>query len=554
VGRRLSHSLRSLPVTHSDPSTTSKSLREELAGLLLLKKGSCPQELQERFEELARFRTMIDSCNDSIFLLDVPSGAIVDANRTACRLFGLPREKLLGTLVKSLVHPYLWNELDALFRDEAPFSEKRKTITAEIAVPGRKITAESIVWLNLFSNTVYASLVLRDITPQKMIEERLRHSEKMEIIGRLAGGIAHDFNNLLGSILGFADMLRLSLPEDSQQRKCAEKICQASKRAAGLTSQLLMFSRKKSEDELELLDVHDVLGKALSNLEQSPGNPSMLQVDLAAQRTFVAGGYQDLQNAFFILASHARDAVKELGGQVIVATANLEIDEADCRSYAGELSPGQHIRITVGDSGPGMDKHTLSHIFEPFFSTKELGKGTGMGLAEAYGCITAMNGVIQAESEAGRGTTFTIILPLAVELPQEPDISSDQHAAKQHFLVVDDEDEFREMAVMMLEGLGYKVSSCASGAQALSYYAAHRDSIDIVLLDKYMPGQDGCETFMQLKAIDPALKALMISGYMLDEESRTLMAAGLLGVLQKPFNVEQLAEVLSRVLPEAAKA
>ncbi|HBC87743.1 MAG TPA: hypothetical protein DCZ94_12365 [Lentisphaeria bacterium] len=393
---------------------------------------------------------------------------------------------------------------------------------------------------------IFLSVIL-DITDRKHLEERLRHSEKMEAIGQLAGGVAHDFNNQLAAIMGYAEMLADRL-EDKNLRGHAENIVRASRRASDLTRDLLAFSRKGKMRSIPV-NIHEEIEEVVSMLERSIDKRIEIKRILKAIPSSVIGDPSQLQNALLNIAINARDAMPN-GGELIFTTENLKMEESPLKDKYPKNDTGHCMKISISDSGIGMAQETIKHIFEPFFTTKERGKGTGMGLASVYGTVNNHNGVIIASSEAGHGSVFTIYFPVIDDVPDIIDNGKERfHAPKKAtIMVVDDEEILSNMVASVLKPFGHRVMVCSNGTEALEMYRKIYKEIDIVILDMIMPKMSGRDTFLALKKINPDIKVILSSGYSIDGEAQSIMDAGAKSFIQKPFNINELTNTINDVL------
>ncbi|MHC4872750.1 MAG: PAS domain S-box protein [Planctomycetota bacterium] len=387
----------------------------------------------------------------------------------------------------------------------------------------------------------------QDITERSIMEEQLRQSEKMNAIGQLAGGIAHDFNNQLSGVLGYADMLETRL-EDEKLSKYAANIKKGAKRAAELTAQLLAFSRKGKNLSISV-NIHKVIAEVIDILEHTIDKRISMQQTLKALPAATTGDPNQLQSAIFNIALNARDAMPR-GGELIFETDLAELDESFCKDHPYEICTGTYLKISITDNGEGMDAETQKHIFEPFYTKKEQGKGTGMGLASVYGTIRNHNGAISVCSEVGHGTTFNIYLPLADEArdEQEGTGSSAPTTGTARILLVDDEEVVRDIATDMLKELGYKVTVCNDGKEAVEHYEKAWKEIDLVLLDMVMPELGGHDTFAAMKKINPDIRVILSSGYSIDGEAQQILDDGVMAFVGKPFEQTELSEKVAQVL------
>lgn len=391
--------------------------------------------------------------------------------------------------------------------------------------------------------------VKRDVTEEVELGNQLRQAQKMQAIGNLAGGVAHDFNNILTGILGYSSMLKARMSPGDDMFAAAETIEKAARRAAGLTQQLLRFARKGKRENVPV-DVHATIEEVVTLLSRTIVKTIKIDNDFRADNPWVFGDPDQTQQVILNLAVNARDAMPN-GGRLCFATETMDMDDDFC-GRCGLDKPGQYLVVSVTDTGSGIPKDVQERVFEPFFTTKDKGKGTGMGLAMVYSNIKDHGGTVTVYSEVGLGTTFRIYLPSVVP-PEKEEAAPDTALATDlsgtgRILVVDDEAIIRDVAARILEDLGYEVVTVTDGREAVDYYREHGPEVDLVIIDMVMPNLAGPECFKELKALDPSVKAVLSSGYGLDDTARELMNDGLLGVAQKPYQANQLAEVVAAVM------
>ncbi|MHC4884211.1 MAG: hybrid sensor histidine kinase/response regulator [Planctomycetota bacterium] len=386
-----------------------------------------------------------------------------------------------------------------------------------------------------------------DISERREMEERLRQSEKMQAIGQLAGGIAHDFNNQLSGILGYAEMLARKL-DDQKLAEYAARIQTAAERSAELTSQLLAFGRK-GKNLSRAISVNSILDEATAILEHSIDKRITIRKDLKAGPAMTMGDPSQLQNALLNTALNARDAMAN-GGEITFRTEHVVLNDDSPTSPPLDIPPGAYVMISISDTGTGMDAETQKRIFEPFFTTKDVGKGTGMGLASVYGIVHNHNGAISVCSEPGKGSTFTIYLP-RFEGGSESEETSCMTAPTRgnaRVLLVDDEEILRCLGEEMLKELGYSVTTCCNGREAVEHYRRHWQEIDLVILDMVMPELNGKDTFALMRTVNPNIKVILSSGYSIDGESQAILDDGVLAFVGKPFKLLELSEEISATL------
>jgi PAS domain S-box-containing protein len=388
---------------------------------------------------------------------------------------------------------------------------------------------------------------LYDLTAHKQLEEQLSQSQKMEAVGRLAGGIAHDFNNLLMVIGGQTGRLLEQLPEAHALRRNAEAIAAAADRAAGLTQQLLAFSRRQVLSP-QVLSLNTVVRSIYGMLERVIGEDITCVLSLSEGIESVKADPGRIEQALLNLAVNARDAMPD-GGTLAISTSVVELDEVYSRQHIGSR-PGRYVMLAVSDTGCGMDPETRTRVFEPFFTTKEVGKGTGLGLSMVYGIVKQSGGYIWVYSELGLGTTFKIYLP-ATEAPPEtlqPRPAPSVPTGTETILLVEDEDGVRELLEEILSAQGYRVLAASRGVEALQISELLDEEIQVLVTDVVMPHMSGHELAMRLRARRPALRVLYLSGYTDDAIAHHGIVEVDASFLQKPFTRAALATKVREVL------
>jgi len=378
-------------------------------------------------------------------------------------------------------------------------------------------------------------------------QERLRQSEKMDSIGRLAGGIAHDFNNMLAAIMGAAELLQMNLTEsDEKNKNMVGMIITTAGRAADLTRQLLSFSRQNAP-LTATIDFHVVLRDTLVLLKRTIDKRVEINSSLAATPSLIDGDLAQIQNAILNLGINAGDAMSK-NGKLTLETEVTELDNIYCEKSLFELQPGSYLKFSLHDTGKGMDLETQKNIFEPFFTTKAHGKGTGLGLSAVYGMVCTHKGAIEVYSEPGAGSVFRLYFPLSNAAVSEYRVKEvEPLLATGRILVIDDEELIRTTVKMTLEDLGFDVLTAEDGEAGIRLYERHKH-IDLVILDMIMPKMGGVDTFRALREIDPDAKVIIASGFSKGGLVNTLMAEGLLAFIGKPFRREDLVQVLSEVM------
>ena len=396
----------------------------------------------------------------------------------------------------------------------------------------------AVSWLGVGTN----------ISDRKSLESQFRQSQKMEAIGQLAGGVAHDFNNILTAILGYSELVMDSFGPRDQRRADMEAVITAGQRAAGLTRQLLAFSRKQVLQP-SVVDLNGLIEDMLQMLGRLIGEQIAVVPMLAPHLGLVRADAGQVEQVSMNLVVNARDAMPT-GGRVVIETANVELDQSCLHDV--EIQNGSYVMLAVSDTGIGMDEATKRRLFEPFFTTKEAGKGTGLGLATVYGIVKQSGGYVWVYSEPGRGTTFKVFLPRTTDR-EAAEINVTRAPAAlgcETVLVVEDEDGVRALTRRILETAGYRVLEARNAEQGEALFLQHANGVNLLVTDVIMPGLSGPKLYQRLAERRPELKVLYVSGYTDD----TIVDRGELdrGVefLQKPFTADALRgrvrEVLNR--------
>ncbi|MGO9568035.1 MAG: PAS domain S-box protein [Desulfomonilaceae bacterium] len=389
--------------------------------------------------------------------------------------------------------------------------------------------------------------VKRDITEHLKLSRQLLQAQKMEAIGTLAGGIAHDFNNLLQVTLGFSELLLAEKREDDPDYADLSKILQSARSGAELVQGLLTFSRKVEPKPIPL-NLNRRIRQVEKLLRRTIPKIIDIQMDLSGDLAEIDADPTQMEQLLMNLAVNARDAMPD-GGKLIVGTRNVALDEEYCRIHAG-AKPGEYVLLTVADTGHGMDKATIDHIFEPFYTTKESGRGTGLGLATVYGIVNQHRGHITCESELGKGTTFSVYLP-AIESQLEPEVEGSEAVpafGTETVLLVEDEDVVRDLGERILSKGGYKVLTAADGRDACVLFRKKRKQIALIILDLIMPEMGGQECLRELLKIDPQVKVLIASGYSAAASAQGTRESEAKGFVVKPFRMKELLKQVRKVL------
>ena len=504
--------------------------------------------VKRRNDEL--LQSVLDHTLDGIIGID-ERGTISMINRAGEHIFGRPGSEVVGQNVKMLMPEPYHAEHDSYLGNYI------RTGEAKIIGSGREVQGlrknGSIFPLDLavtefqLDNQRYFVGIVRDISDKKRLEAQLHQSQKMEAFGQLAGGVAHDFNNLLTVISGYSDLLLTKLAPDDPKKKMVDQIRRAGERAASLTRQLLAFSRQQVL-EPKVLDLNVIVTDIEKMLRRLIGEDVQFSTVLGPAISSVKVDAGQIEQVIMNLAVNARDAMPQ-GGKLSIETADVELDQSYTNTHP-EARTGRFVVVAISDTGCGMTPEVKARVFEPFFTTKGVGQGTGLGLAVVHGIVKQSGGNIDVYSEVGIGTTFRIYLP-AIE---QPAASASSHAPElpsqgtETILLVEDEENVRELATFVLEGCGYTVLTAPEGLAALQLVATCREQIHLLLTDVVMPQMGGRKLAETLLADHPELRVLFMSGYTDDAVVRHGVLQANANFLQKPFTPNSLAKKVREVL------
>jgi PAS domain S-box-containing protein len=508
------------------------------------------QQLRQSEE---RYRALIEGVRDMIFTLGL-DGRITSLNPAFETTTGWPSAEWLGKPFEDLLHPDdvpLALELVSrgIRAERQPVRELRvRTRTGEYRVGEFAATPQ------MREGQLVGILgTARDVTERVSLEQQLRQAQKMEAIGRLAGGVAHDFNNILTAITGFADLVLEDLGAQDPRRRDVAEIARAAERAAGLTRQLLAFSRQQVM-QAQVLDLNALVAGTEAMLGRLLGEDVALATRFAPNLGAVKADPGQLEQVIMNLAVNARDAMPN-GGKLTIETANVELDD----SYTEEhipTQPGPYVMLAVTDTGVGMDEKTQTHLFEPFFTTKERGKGTGLGLATAYGIVKQSGGYIWVYTELGRGTTFKIYLPRVAAAPEPPRSGALPGPAldgTETVLLAEDEAGVRAVARQALIRHGYTVLEAPSAEAALDLAERYTGPIHLLLTDVVMPGMNGRALAIRLAERRSDLRIIYMSGYAEEAITRHGVLEQGLTYVQKPFTPDDLVRRVRAALDQGPR-
>ncbi len=484
---------------------------------------------------------------------------VVGWNSAAENIFGYSKEEAIGRtglelLVTQEAHRLIlpvWGDL---------ISEKGGTRSTNINITkdGQLITCE---WYNttLSDNSgvvIGAASLVQDITEKinfdherEKLQESLRQAQKMEAVGTLAGGIAHDFNNILSAIIGYTDLAREDLPKESPTVSSLNKVLTAGNRAKELVTQILAFSRQ-SELKLIPVQIHHIVNEALKLLRSSIPTTIEIRKNIDSQSGTVLSDATQIHQITMNLCTNAYHAMRSAGGVLAVTIRPILIEEGDLKIKSFDLTPGPYVEFMVSDTGIGMDRPTVAKIFNPYFTTKKKGEGTGLGLSVVHGIVKSYGGHITVYSEPGQGTTFRIYLPQIIS-DKPSDISERTKGyptGNERALIVDDEEVLVNMSKMMLTSLGYDVTIMTSSSMALQIFEKAPDNFDFIISDMNMPKMNGAELIRRILKIRPDIPIILCTGFSELIDSEKASALGVKKFLMKPVLKRELAEAVREVL------
>ncbi len=491
-----------------------------------------------------RYRELVENANDIIYTHDL-TGNFTSINKAGEQIIGYTRDEILKMNISQIVaSAYLGLARQAT--DRKVMGEPSSAYELEVIdKSGHRVTLEVSTKLIIEEGKpVGVQGIARDVTERKHLEEQLRQSQKMEAIGELAGGVAHDFNNLLTAIMGYSELALSSLGQDELTRQSIEEVQKAGERAASLTHQLLVFSRRQTLQPRVLslnaivVDIEKMLRRLIS---EDINLITMLGPELKA----VKADQGQMQQVIMNLAVNAHDAMPN-GGNLTIKTENVNIDEEHCKIIS-EARKGEFVCLSVADMGVGMDKETIGHIFEPFFTTKEAGEGTGLGLSVIYGIVKQHEGWIEVESEPGQGSTFKVRLPISdvnVEEAKETISLQELQGSGERILLIEDEEIVREVATRTLGKNGYVVFEAKNAKEALYIFEREDGEFHLIFSDVVLPDRSGIQLIDELLFLNSDLKVLLCSGYTDSKSQWPIIDERGFPFLQKPYVISDLLQAI----------
>jgi PAS domain S-box-containing protein len=503
-------------------------------------------------ESEAQLRTLINTLPDLVWWKD-PEGVYMGCNQKFERRTGVSQAEIIGKTVHDLFEKEpagFFHEKDQLVIKSGSLSINEEEVTFADDGHTELLETTKVPMYSPDGEIIGILGVGRDITDRRRTEQALLDTQKMEAIGQLTGGIAHDFNNILAIIIGNLTMLQRQLLTDDNASKRIGVIQKSAQRAAELVRQLLSFSRNKADKQV-VSDINQLMNDMDGLIIHSVTPSIEVKHELASDLWLSKIDPGDFQDAVINLIINARDAMSG-SGQLILQTSNCTVGKNHCASCP-ELKAGDYVQLAVIDNGEGISIAQQAHIFEPFYSTKEQGKGTGLGLAMVFGFIKRSNGCIAVESEPGEGTIFRLYLPkcsgkVQTKEEEQDEVMDEKHRGRETILVVDDEESLLELASEVLQDLDYRVFTAMNGEQALQVLAKEPE-IDLLLSDVLMPGGiNGYELAERATVSYPQLKVLLASGYTSNSEIHNSQARFSANMLSKPYNLSELAKRVRQLL------
>jgi PAS domain S-box-containing protein len=517
-------------------------------------RGAEAQAVEALRESEARYRGLVHNATYGILWALVPGGELLYVNPALVHMLGYEsaEELIQIKFAKGLYcDPSEWEKSDAEFaqkgRVDTTFEWRRKDAKIiTVRVNGRRVVDSE-------RKAECIEVIVEDITERLALEKKLQQAQKFEAIGQLAGGIAHDFNNMIGAILGWADLGMEETEMGSRVHRHFEKVRHQADRAAALTRQLLAFARRQILEPRNM-DLNQTVTETLSLLEKVFGSNIEIKAILAPDLTVVRADPTQVEQVLMNLCINARDAMPN-GGVMAIETNNKTLDDKYC-TFHPFARPGHYAVLCVSDTGIGMDAVTLDRIFEPFYTTKEQGKGTGLGLATVYGIVRQHGGFVHVYSEPGIGSTFRVYLPASAQSAEALNRAEDSRPIRggtETVLVAEDHEGLREIAREILTSLGYQVVLAADGEQAVREFQASPGRIDLLLLDVVLPKLSGPEAYARICGEKPGVPVIFATGYGADIALRDKVHQQGLPVLQKPYTARDLARKVREALDRRSR-
>ncbi len=544
-------SVREPKMWAEDTNSLLKIVGQVFANALENKKTR--QALQESEE---RLRTVFETFPDPVTIIQLEDGRCVDINSAFTRVTGWRHEEVIDKTAADLD---IWHNPRDREKLTAGIAQHGKIENLEARFrlkDGRIITALMSAVLIRLRNKPHILTITRDISELKAAQQereqlktQLIQAQKMEAIGTLAGGIAHDFNNILGAIIGYAEMALYDTRKDSMEHYNIDQVLRAGHRAKDLVKQILAFSRKSEQDK-KIISLAPIVREALKLLRASLPTTIEIRQNIESDLDTIFADPTQIHQVMMNLCTNAAHAMADTDGVLNVKLQNVDLDIKRATQYP-ELKSGSYVKLTISDTGHGMDAATMERIFDPYFTTKELDKGTGMGLAVVHGIVKGHGGGIQVQSAPGKGTRFDILFPvMGKQMESETEELKALPSGNEHILFVDDEETLIDLAKSMLQKLGYQVQTRTSPVEALKTFEAAPHQFDLVISDMTMPGMTGDNLASELMKFRSDIPVIICTGYSERIDERRAKDLGIKGLIMKPFTIRRLSKIVRHVLDQ----
>jgi len=494
-----------------------------------------------------KYRTLFEESRDAV-IMTTRDGKVEAANQAFLDLFGFTREEAENMDILDIyVDPADRIKFQADIERHGSLKDyevrRRKKDGTEI-----ECLLTSTVRMDEEGTIIGYQGIIRDLSLRRRLQRQLLQAQKMEAVGTLAGGVAHDFNNLLTVIQGYSELLLLDANGGSPEQADLQKISDAARRGSELVRNLLAISRK-ADIQPRLMNLNHEVERVRQLLGRTIPKMIEIELHLSTDLATINADTGQMMQVLMNLAVNARDAMPE-GGKLTFATSNVYLDADNCEMLSG-AKPGKYVLLVISDTGEGMDEETLGHLFEPFYTTKEVGKGTGLGLATVYGIVQQHGGHITCRSEPDQGTTFNIYLPAMEEVSEKSeDVAEPTRIAggTETILLIDDEKFIRDFGEKVLTRAGYTVLTAAGGPEALELYLRSGDTISLVILDLIMPEMGGEKCLEEILEINPEAKVLISSGAALEARKKEIIESACVGCITKPFRLGEMLQAVREAL------
>jgi len=475
-------------------------------------------------------------------VIEVACWKIVYANPVSVSLFGLPEEELFTTYVPDLFDSYSRDMVES-------YLNTGKEYEGEISrnhLGSRQLAIHIIPIKD--KDSASAIIFIKDITEQKRLEHQLRQSQKMEAIGTMAGGIAHDFNNILSAIMGYSEMSLYDISEKSPAREKITQVLKAGERAKNLVMQILAFSRQ-TEMEQKPVQIHLVVKEAMKLIRASIPTSITIRADIKTESDHVKADPTQIHQVIMNFCTNAHHAMMEHGGTMTICLEHFKWNGSEGDLISPELKTDEYMKLSVSDTGQGMDETVRERIFDPYFTTKKQGQGTGMGLAVVHGIVKSHGGIVTVESELGKGSTFSAFFPANKSI-NKPKVHKPIFFPRgtEHILLVDDEAPLVEIERQMLESLGYSVEYRASSVEALAAFKAKPEAFDLLITDMTMPNMNGDVLATEVLKIRSDIPIVLCTGFSEVVSPESAESMGIQGFLMKPLTLSDISNEVRRVL------